>query len=362
MTTQSIASQDTSRAWIDIDLGALLRNAEALSRLAGVPLLPMVKADAYGLGAMEVARALSKCDPYGFGVADVHEGEQLRAAGFWRPIIVFTPLVAADVTIARDTKLTPALDSPAGIKAWAESGGGPWHLAIDTGMGRTGVPWDAIGSVAELVRQHPPEGAFTHFHSAELDNDSMAEQDHRFRTAVAALPARPSLLHTQNSAAIVRQVPSPWSLVRPGVFLFGVGSGGPHAVTPEPVVHMRARIVSIRDLKVGDTVSYDATWTAMRPTRVATLGAGYADGYRRSLSNAGTVLVEGRRAAVIGTVTMDMTIVDVTDIPCTVGDVVTMIGTSGDQTVTVENVATASQLSPYEILTGLRQRLPRRYA
>ena len=362
MTTQSIASQDTSRAWIDIDLGALLRNAEALSRLARVPLLPMVKADSYGLGAVAVARALSKLDPYGFGVADVHEGQQLRAAGFWRPIIVFTPLVAADVAIARDIKLTPALDSPAGIKAWTESGGGPWHLAIDTGMGRTGVPWDAMGSVVELVRQRPPEGAFTHFHSAELDNDSMAEQDRRFRTAVAALPERPSLLHTQNSAAIVRQVPSPWSLVRPGVFLFGVGSGGPHAVTPEPVVHMRARIVSIRDMKPGDTVSYDATWTARRPTRAATIGVGYADGYRRALSNAGAVLIEGRKANVIGIVTMDMTMVDVTDIPCTVGDVVTMIGTSGDQTITVENVATASRLSPYEILTGLRQRLPRRYA
>ena len=115
-------------------------------------------------------------------------------------------------------------------------------------------------------------------------------------------------------------------------------------------------------MKPGDTVSYDATWTAPRPTRAATIGVGYADGYRRALSNVGAVLIDGRKANVIGIVTMDMTMVDVTDIPCTVGDVVTMIGTSGDQTVTVGDVATASRLSPYEILTGLRQRLSRRYA
>jgi len=362
MTTQSIASPDTSRAWIDIDLGALLRNAEALSRLARVPLLPMVKADAYGLGAVPVARALDTLAPYGFGVADVREGEELRAAGIGRPIIVFTPILPADMALARVAKLTPALDSGAGIAAWTESGGGPWQLAIDTGMGRTGVPWNAIGAVAGMVQQYPPDGAFTHFHSAELDNGSLAEQDRRFRAAFDALPFRPPLLHTQNSAAIVRQVPSPWSMVRPGVFLFGVGTGGALSVQPEPVVHLRARIVSIRDMKPGDTVSYDATWAARRPTRAATLGVGYADGYRRALSNVGAVLIEGRKANVIGIVTMDMTMVDVTDIPCAVGDVVTMIGTSGDQTITVEDAAAASRLSPYEILTGLRQRLLRRYA
>ena len=362
MTTQSIATPDTSRAWIDIDLGALLRNAEALTRLAGVPLLPMVKADAYGLGVVPVARALDTLAPYGFGVADVREGEELRAAAIGRPIIVFTPILPADMAAARVAMLTPALESAAGIAAWAESGGGSWHLAIDTGMGRTGVPWDAMGDVVDMVQRCPPDGAFTHFHSAELDNSSLAEQDSHFRAALDALPVRPRLLHTQNSAAIVRQLPSPWSLVRPGVFLFGVGTGGSLHAMPEPVVHMRARIVSIRDMKPGETVSYDATWTARRPTRAATIAVGYADGYRRGLSNVGAVLIEGRKANVIGIVTMDMTMIDVTDIRCGIGDVVTMIGTSGDQTITVEDVAAASTLSPYEILTGLRQRLPRCYA
>ena len=361
MTTQSIASQDTLRAWIDIDLGALLRNGEALSRLAGVPLLPMVKADAYGLGVVPVARALEALEPFGFGVADVREGEELRAAGIGRPIFVFTPILPADMALACAARLTPALDSASGIATWIESGGGPWQLAIDTGMGRAGVPWDAIGAVAGLVLQCPPDGAFTHFHSAELDNASLAEQDRRFRAALDALPVRPSQLHTQNSAAIVRQIPSPWNLVRPGVFLYGVGTGGPRQVIPEPVVHLRARIVSIREMKLGDTVSYGATWTARRPTRAATIGVGYADGYRRALSNAGTVLIDGRKANVIGMVTMDMTMIDVTDIPSGVGDVVTMIGNSGDHTITVEDVAAASRLSPYEILTGLGRRLPRRY-
>ncbi|MFI5243578.1 MAG: alanine racemase, partial [Gemmatimonadales bacterium] len=223
MSTKSTADS-TTRAWVEIDLGALVRNGEALARHARVPLVPMVKADAYGLGVVEVVRALSKLDPFGFGVATVEEGRELRTAGVERPVLAFTPLLPDDFAAAREATLTPALGDPLAIAAWADGGGGPWHLAIDTGMSRAGVRWDAIGSVADLVRRLPPEGAFTHFHSAELDDGSMALQEQRFRDAVAALPARPALLHTDNSAAIVRRPPHqepPWNIVRPGVFLYG---------------------------------------------------------------------------------------------------------------------------------------------
>jgi alanine racemase len=363
MTTQSIADS-TTRAWVEIDLGALVRNGEALARHARVPLVPMVKADAYGLGVVEVVRALSKLDPFGFGVATVEEGRELRTAGVERPVLAFTPLLPDDFAAAREATLTPALGDPLAIAAWADGGGGPWHLAIDTGMSRAGVRWDAIGSVADLVRRLPPEGAFTHFHSAELDDGSMALQEQRFRDAVAALPARPALLHTDNSAAIVRRPPHqepPWNIVRPGVFLYGIGVGSSALLAPEPVVRVLARVVELRDVRAGEGVSYDATWKASRSTRVATLAIGYADGYRRSLGNVGSVLVHGARSPVVGTVTMDMTMCDVTGIPCAVGDVATLVGSEGAESMTVEDVAAACALSPYEILTGLRQRLPRRY-
>ena len=166
MTTKSTATE-TTRAWVDVDLGALVRNGAALQRHAGVPLVPMVKADAYGLGAVACARALERLDPHGFGVATVREVEELRAAGISRRIYVFSPILPDDFAAARAARAVPTIGDPAAIAAWVQSGGGTWHLAIETGMHRAGLRWDAIGDVADIVRAHPPEGAFTHFSSAE---------------------------------------------------------------------------------------------------------------------------------------------------------------------------------------------------
>jgi len=361
MTTQSIA-METTRAWVDVDLGALVRNGAALQRHAGVPLVPMVKADAYGLGAVACARALERLDPHGFGVATVREVEELRAAGIARRIYVFSPLLPDDFAAARAARAVPTLGDAAAIAAWVQGGGGTWHLAIETGMHRAGLRWDSVGQVADLLREHPPEGACTHFHSAERNDGSWEMQETRFHEAVAALPARPALLHAQNSAGIVRRAASPWSFVRPGVFLYGVGSGDGAALTPEPVVHVRARVLELHDLQDGDTVSYTGAWRAVGARRVATLGIGYADGYRRALGNRGPALLNGRRTTVAGVVTMDMTMIDVTDVPCATGDVATLIGRDAGQLISVEDVATlADFMSPYEVLTGLRQRLPRRH-
>ena len=359
MTTKSTATE-TTRAWVDVDLGALVRNGAALKRYAGVPLVPMVKADAYGLGAVACARALERLDPHGFGVATVHEVEELRAAGIDRRIYVFSPILPGDFAAARAARAIPTLGDPSTIAAWVQSGGGPWHLAIETGMHRAGLRWDAMGDVAELVRVQPPDGAFTHFHSAERNDGSLETQEARFREALAALPAMPALLHAQNSGGIVRRTPSPWSFVRPGVFLYGVGSGDGAALTPEPVVHVRARVLELHNVQDGDTVSYMATWRSVGQRRVATLGIGYADGYRRALGNRGPALLHGTRTTVAGVVTMDMTMIDVSDVPCHTNDVVTLIGRDGSGLITVEDVATiADFMSPYEVLTGLRQRLPR---
>jgi len=353
--------QSLPRARVEIDLGALQRNGAALARRSGVPLLPMIKADAYGLGAEAVFRSLETLEPWGYGVATVGEGEELRSLGATRPVLVFTPLLEQELTRARSARLTPTLGFPHEIEAWRRAGGGAWHLAIDTGMSRAGIPWRQVGEIRNLLELHPPEGAFTHFHSAEVEDGTLAIQEKTFRDAIASLPSRPRLLHTDNSAAIARKGRSAWDLVRPGIFLYGVGSGRSAGVQPEPVVHLRAPIVEIRDLKAGDTVSYGATLRVERAARIATLAVGYADGYPRSLSKSGSVLIGGTLAPVAGTVTMDMTMIDVTTVSCEIGDVATLIGRAGDTVLTVERVADDAGMSPYELLTGLRSRVERSY-
>ncbi len=352
---------DTRRAWVDIDLGALQHNARTMATRAGRPILPMVKADAYGLGAVAVARALEPLDVWGFGIAAVREGEELRAAGIRRPILVFTPLLPSEFGEVRRLGLTPTFGDAAAIRQWVESGGGAWHLAIDTGMNRAGVPWREVEAIADAVRAHPPEGAFTHFHSAEHNDGSLAVQQQRFRDALQLLATPIPLLHAENSSGIERQSPSPWSFARPGVFLYGVGGDAGAAVAPRPVASLRARIVELRTIEDGDTVSYSATYRAVGRRRIATLACGYADGYRRAFSNRGVALVRGTRVPVAGVITMDMTMLDVTDVACDVGDVATLIGGDGDELLDVNDAARLAALSPYELLVGLRLRVPRRY-
>ena len=353
-----------ARAWVDVDLGALLQNGTAYAARAGVPLLPMVKADAYGLGAVPVARALQRLDPWGFGVATVAEGEELRSAGVTRPIVVFTPLLAEDLAEASRSGLTPTLGARDTIVRWREVGGGrPWQLAIDTGMSRAGIQWNALDPILDTVAAFPPEGAFTHFHSADVADESRAVQEERFDRAVATLPARPAMLHAENSSAVERRGRSPWTVARPGIFLYGVGIGGGAASGLKPchVATVRARVVDLRVIEDGETVSYGGTYRAVGRRRIATLGIGYADGYRRVLGNRAVALVGGRRAPVAGVVTMDMTMLDVTDAPCEIGDVATLVGRDGDDEITISDLAGFGGLSPYEVLTGLRGRLPRRY-
>jgi alanine racemase len=346
------------RAWVEIDLGALQRNAAALAHRARASLLPMIKADAYGLGAIPVARALEALDPWGYGVATILEGLELRAAGISRPIVVFTPLDDAELAEVRAAGLTPSLTRAESVLRWRAEGGGPWHLAVDTGMSRAGVRWDEVGALRAAITSCPPEGAYTHFHSAELNNGSVDEQEARFREALAILPERPRVLHTENSAALSLRGGSVWNCVRPGIFLYGVGTAEHAHLSPEPVAHVMAKVVDIRDIHDGETVSYDATYRAVGDRRIATLGIGYADGYPRALSNRGAALLGGRRVCVAGVVTMDMTMVDVTDTACALGDQAILMGSPP---LDVATVARTADMSPYELLTGLRSRLSRVY-
>jgi alanine racemase len=270
----------SERAWLDVDLGALLRNARRFEVLAGVPLLPMVKANGYGLGAVAVTHALEALDPWGYGVASADEGLELRAAGITRPVIAFTPLLPDQASIAaiRSASLRPVIGDLPALDAWLAAGGGPFHVEFDTGMSRSGFRWHDEQSL-QLLRGRLPtlpdwEGAFTHFHSADTDQNSMLEQVERFETLLHSFPARPPLVHLANSAA-AQLAPElrglRGDLARPGIFLFGGRAG---ALEPEPVVKLRARVVALRRLRPGDTVSYGAEAEVEAATTIATLSIG----------------------------------------------------------------------------------------
>ena len=361
---------DQRRAWVEIDLGALSNNAAFIFSRARVPLLPMVKSDAYGVGVIPVVKTLESLDPWGYGVATISEGAELRAAGITRPILVFTPLLPDDFSDVRALQLTPTLGDETRIRAWHTSGGGPWHLAIDTGMNRAGAPWDRVEELTAVLKSSPPEGAFTHFHSADEDGQSIDVQLRRFDVAIANLPHPPKYLHAENSPALERRAPSRWDFARPGVSLYGVGHGVTYRDSNvgrdvtwrwQTVASLHARIVEIRDVAEGETVSYGGTWSARGVRRVATVSAGYADGIRRALSNRGVALVNGVRAPIAGIVTMDMTMLDVSDIACNVGDVATFLGRQGEHELGIMDVAASGDLSPYELLVGLGLRATRVY-
>jgi alanine racemase len=347
---------------MEVDLSALVRNTEALSSRAAVPVIPMIKADAYGLGALQVAAALESLAPLAYGVATIEEGQELRDAGLARDIIVFTPLLDGDLSRAHEARLIPTLGSARAIERWSTSGL-PYHLAIDTGMARAGASWRDTDQLLEAVSLHPPAGAFTHFHSPNLAGPSMTIQEERFRAVIGQLRVRPPILHTDSSAAIVRHGRSTWDAVRPGIFMYGVGSGEGAELEPEAVVQVKAPIVELRRVEPGDTVSYEATWTAINQRVIATIPLGYADGYPRNACEGGTGVVRGFTVPIAGRVTMDMMMLDVTDTGAEVGDIVTMIGRGSEigAAIDVASVASIAGMSPYELLTGLRGRLRRVY-
>jgi len=351
-----------SRAWVDVNLAAVVENARTVARTAGTRLLPIVKANAYGLGAVAVSGALEVVEPWGYGVATIEEGAELRAAGISRPILVLLPAMAGRFAPYRELRLTPVFDAPDALRAWVADGGEPFHIEIDTGMARGGVRWDEIERIAPLIDTPGFEGAFTQLHSSECADGSTAQQLGRYLAALARLPRRPRLRHVANSAAALREPECALDLVRPGVFLYGGTPGG--SVQPgRPVASLRARVVSVRRVQVGDGVSYNTRWIASRETTIATLGIGYADGVPTPLGpdGHGQVLLRGVRCPIVGTVTMDLTLVDAGEVPVAVGDVATLLGEADGQRITLAELSAASGVQPRGLLTALGPRLPRLY-
>jgi alanine racemase len=349
-----------ARAWVEVHLAALVENARTMARAAGTRLLPVVKANAYGVGAVAVSRALEPLDPWGYGVATIEEGAELRDAGITRPILVFMPPRAQLFDEYDRLQLTPALGDAGSILEWTTRGEHPFHLEIDTGMGRSGVRWDEVDELGEAVDTPSLQGCYTQFHSADRADGSAERQLEQFLSAVERLPRRPALLHVANSAAALRGKRFAFDLVRPGVFLYG-GAPGEGLPQPSPVVSVRARVLSVRRVRQGESVSYNASWVAPHDTVVATLGVGYADGIRRLLGGEASVLLRGKRCPVVGLVTMDMTLVETGTLEVQVGDTATIVGEDAKQRITLEEFAAWSGELQREFLTGLGARLPRVY-
>ena len=351
-------TDETQRAWVDVDLGALVANARAFQAMADAPLLPMVKANGYGLGAVPVVRALERVNPWGYGVATVEEGLELRQHGITRPILVFTPLVAFLAPACLAAGLRPSIGDLAALEAWVRLSDAPFHLEIDTGMHRSGVPWDDAGQIAEIAgligAARGWEGLFTHFHSAEHDLPSVRLQWARLHETLRALGRPPRYIHAANSGAGVADLVLDADFARPGIYLYGgnVGNRAAH-----PVAAFRARIVAVRRVAGGETVGYGATWRASRTTTIVSVAAGYADGFHRRLADHGRVEIGGAIHPIAGPVTMDLTMVDVGDLPARIGDVATLFG----GLVSLDDQAAAAGTIGYELLSALGPRVVRRY-
>jgi alanine racemase len=371
-----MSNTSETRAWVEIDLGALRDNFRAVREAAGPRpgIIPMVKADGYGLGAERVVRTLDPLEPWGYGVATADEGAALRQIGVRRPVVVFGPLAPQAVRTAAEAGLTASISDIASLERWVAAAEAPgpldFHVEVDTGMGRAGFDWRETPEWGRAVRERCGEsvrwtGVYTHFHGADsADPTASGAQWERFRDALNQLPvSREDLLvHASNSAAAMRWPAFAADAVRPGIFLYG---GHPaldaaDVAAPKPVAAVRSRLVLVRDVPPGSTVGYGATHVARGWERWGTLGIGYGDGLPRRLGNRGAGLLHGRLVPFVGRISTDLTVVDITGVPdARVGDVVTLIGRDGEAEITLDEVAAQAETISYEILTGLRPRLPR---
>lgn len=368
-----MSTDGRARAWVEVEASALRRNLLTIrdSVGSGPALIPMVKADAYGLGVGPALSALAPAEPWGYGVATVAEGRGLRELGVELPILVIGPLPPGAYRRAVEADLTVCLSDLGALErleaASRDAGrAATFHVEVDTGMGRAGFDWREAASWGPAVAGTSGTdlrwtGCYTHFHSAGIESASVRVQWERFQDALRALPLPEEgvLVHAANSAAALRCPEYAADAVRPGIFLYG-GPAGKGLPEPEPVVSVRARVIFTREAPPGSTVGYGATHTAGEWERWATVGIGYGDGLPRSLGNRGSALVRGRRVPIVGRISMDVTVVDITHVPdVEIGDVVTLVGRDGDETIGLEEVAELAGTISYEILSGLSGRLPR---
>ncbi len=361
-----------------VDLGALAHNLDQVRRRLepSCQIIAVVKADAYGHGVVPVAKTLESLGVSRFAVATLDEGLALREAGLRSSILLMSALFPEQFadTVAHD--LTPVLYDAALTEEFAKHLAGraapyPVHLKIETGMGRLGLDPEAVAALLESPAFHGPlqvEGLMTHL--ADSDNADPAytkAQLERFRNVIRyAQTAKLSvpLIHAANSGAILGHPEARFTAVRPGIMLYGYHTSAHLNPAPElkPVLSLTTRVAQVRTLKPGESTSYNRTYVVQRPSRIAVLPLGYADGYSRLLSNKSAVLVNGKRVPVVGRVCMDMTMADVTDVPgVSAGAEVTVIGRQEDQQITAADIAAWQGTISYEVLCKIGSRVTRVY-
>ncbi len=360
----------------EIDLGALVSNFRLLAeRARPAQVLPIVKADAYGHGAVRCAQRLEEAGASWLGVATIEEGLELREAGASARIVLLNGLFdgQADACVERD--LTPVvyrLSTLADLDASARRLGkrARAHLKIDTGMGRVGVPWQELSTWLGDLKQFTQveiEGVLTHLADADLaDQDFSRGQVARFDAAVRTMTEaghRPRFVHFANSAATATALPGDANLARPGILLYGARpSAGFETDLPlRPVMRFVTEPVFVKRVPAGTPISYGRTFVTSRESVVATLPVGYADGLPRLLSNRGEVLVRGKRLPIVGRVCMDLTMIDATDHApdLAAGEEAVLFGEQGGARIDVEEVAGWADTIGYEVLCGISRRVPR---
>jgi alanine racemase len=385
--------------WAEVSFSALTSNFRAIrdyvnprdeKRKTARKVLSIVKGNGYGHGGPQVAKALEKAGSDWFGVTCTEEGIAVRKAGVRKPVLILTSFVPGEEQRLVKHDLTAVIHRCEQLEQLEKAAARhnprkqvSFHLKIDTGMNRLGI---ATGGDIECFARQLAKckrlrlgGVMTHFASSEVFNDSVAgrqtrEQEERFYAALERLRAmgiEPGIVHLANSAAIASR-PETWAdMVRPGAILYGYHPGyDPMERRAEmekrmplrPVMSLRSRIISLRDVPAGVGVGYDAAFVAQRPSSIAVLAAGYGDGIHRSLGNRGKVLVQGVLAPIVGIVSMDVTMIDVTEVPgVAVGDTATIYGVAGEQVLSASQVARSIGTVTSDLLCAVTQRVPRVY-
>lgn len=374
---QQIDHPTAAPCWLEIDLDRIVSNVRAVRRLLdpGTAVAAVVKANAYGLGAAEVARAALAAGASVLAVARIEEGIALRRAGLNGPILNLAYTGPDEVEAAVEYRITPTVADVEVVRALAEAARGrspvAVHLKVDTGLSRFGAQPDEVPAVLAALAQAPNlvlEGLSSHFATAEEPDLSFAqEQLRRFRSIVARLEAqgiRAGIRHMANSAATLALPAARFDLVRLGISLSGTSPLAADAASPDlhSAVALRARLARVYGLPTGTSVGYGQTYVCQRPTRAGLVPVGYADGLPRALSNRGAVLIGGRPAPLLGRVSMDQCVVDLTDLPpVEPGAEVTLIGRQGQAEISLTEFAAWSGTIPHEALCRIGPRVPRRY-
>lgn len=360
--------------WATIDLSRFDRNVEAIrAKLPqGARLVAVLKADAYGHGAVELAKCLGADEVVMIAVALFEEAMELRDAGITLPILTLGPLSAAQIAAAQQHRITIGITGPEMLAEAVEVAREHpvvAHLKLDSGMNRMGSTGDDLETIAGMIRSAPRlriDAIYTHFANAGDPNDGFTNgQLARFREMLERLESlgvAARVHHTSNSAATMLGIVQQGDYVRVGLSLYGAEPLDVGTSRLEPILRWTTRVARLKRVGAGQRVGYGMTWTAPRESVIATLPVGYADGYDRLLSNRGEVLIRGRRASVVGRVSMDLVTIDVTGIPdVAAGDEVVLLGRDGDDEISAEEHAAWSATISYEVFCRISARVPRLY-